>query len=147
MAWLKCPMGSSGGNIPVGTVLYDYRFSGVQYGSEQNQTITIDTDGIDTLTLDVYGAAGVRGTGYVYTNFYVFNFYVDEVAKVSAGQTFGVSSNRDDQWHWASRHYTVTLTNLAATTQLRFYVWWNPGGEWWDGTGSGQATVTVTDVS
>lgn len=147
MAWLKCPIGSSGGNIPVGTVLYDYRFSGVQSGSQQDQTITIDTDGIDTLTLDVYGSAGVRGTGYVYTNFYVFNFYVDGVAKVSAGQTFGVNSNRDDQWHWVSRHYPVTLTNLAATTQLRFYVWWNPGGEWWDGTGSGGAIVTVTGVS
>ena len=147
MAWLKCPIGSSGGNIPVGTVLYDYRFSGCQYASSQNQTITIETEGIDTLTLKVHGDTNVCGTGYVYSNFYIFQFLVDEVSKVSAGNNFSVNSNRDDKWHSVSRDYTVTLTNLADTTQLRFYVYWNPGGEWWDGTGSGRATVTVTDVS
>lgn len=147
MAWLKCPIGSSGGNIPVGTVLYDYRFSGAQSASSQNQTITIDTDGIDTLTLNVHGDTYARGTGWVYTNFYIFQFFVDEVAKVSANNNFNVYSNRDDQAHTVSRNYTVTLTNLADTTQLRFYVYYNPGGEWWDGTCAGRATVTVTDVS
>lgn len=118
----------------------------VIYGNDVLIDLTADTITASDLASGVT-AHDASGTGYVYTNLYIFQFLVDEVAKVSANNNFSVNSGRDDQPHSVARHYTVTLTNLAATTQLRFYVYYNPGGEWWDGTCAGRATVTVTGVS
>lgn len=148
MAWYKCQNGK--GIPPLPETLFDWSFSGSQYASDRNESITLNTRNVKSVTFTVYGQTYARGTGSVYTNYYYFRFSVDGVNKVVADQQFNVYSNSDDQPHYNSKSFTVTLTDADlpnADCVFGFRVFYNPGGEWWGGTCSGSASVKISDIT
>ena len=148
MAWYKCQNGK--GIPPLPETLFDWSFSGAQYGSDRNESITLNTRNVESVTFTVSGGTYARGTGYVYTNFYYFRFSVDGIERLVADQQFGVNSNRDDQPHSTSKSFTVTLTDDDLPNGdciFGFRVFYNPGGEWWDGVCSGSASVKISDIT
>lgn len=148
MAWYKCQNGE--GIPPLPNTLFDYSFSGAQYASDRDGSITLNTRNVKSVTFNVYGQTYARGTGYVYTNYYYFRFSVNGVIKVNADNQFNVSSNSDDQPHYNSRTFTVTLTDEDLPNgdcTFGFRVYYNPAGEWWDGTCAGSASVTISSIT
>lgn len=147
MAWYKCQNGK--GIPPLPETLFDWSFQGAQYGSDRNESITLNTRNVKSVTFTVYGSTYARGTGNVYTNFYRFIFSVDGIERVSANEQFNVYSNEDDQPHSTSKSFTVTLTDADLPNGdcvFGFRAWYNPGGEWWDGTCSGSASVKISNI-
>lgn len=147
MAWYKCQNGK--GIPPLPETLFDWAFSGAQYASDRNESITLNTRNVKSVTFTVRGGTYARGTGNVYVDFYIFNFSVDGVTKVSANEQFRVSSNEDDQPHTNSKSFTVTLTDADLPNGdcvFGFRAYYNPGGEWWDGVCSGSASVKISNI-